>query len=154
MDQCSSHRRRLGRKVAFPNQFLYNASTSSYWSKQERELLPNCVVKPESASDVAAAIVVLAKRTSDYPTGCKFAIKGGGHGMWADVANIADGVTIDLGAMNDVFVSKTHALSSVGAGARWLDVYRKLEPLGLQVTSGRDSNVGVARLILGGSGHI
>ena len=89
---------------------------------------------------------------SDYPTGCKFAVKGGGHAMWAGAANIADGVTVDLGAINDVSVNEAYTLTSIGAGARWLDVYEKLEPLGLMVAGGRDSNVGVAGLILGGNG--
>ena len=106
---------------------------------------------PESASDVASAIDVLSKRTSNNATECKFAIKGGGHAMWAGAANIGDGVTIDLGAMNSVLINEAYTVASVGAGARWLDVYEKLEPLGLMVTGGRDSNVGVAGLILGGN---
>lgn len=70
--------------------------------------------------------------------------------MWAGAANIDDGVTIDLGAMNDVIVNEAQTVASVGAGARWLDVYATLDSLGLSVVGGRDSNVGVAGLTLGG----
>lgn len=38
----------------------------------------------------------------------------------------------------------------VGAGARWLGVYEALEPLGLAVAGGRNGNVGVGGLLLGG----
>lgn len=38
----------------------------------------------------------------------------------------------------------------VGAGARWLSVYKALEPLGLAVAGGRNGNVGVGGLLLGG----
>jgi len=70
--------------------------------------------------------------------------------MWAGAANIDDGVTIDLGTMNDVTVNDALTVASVGAGARWFDVYSKLDSLGLSVVGGRDSNVGVAGLTLGG----
>ena len=70
--------------------------------------------------------------------------------MWAGAANIAGGVTIDLAAMNDVSTDAAQTTTSVGAGAIWLDVYCQLDALGLAVSGGRDSNVGVAGLTLGG----
>ena len=70
--------------------------------------------------------------------------------MSAGAANIEHGVTIDLDAMNAVTVNEAKNVTSVGAGARWLDVYSKLCPMGLAVPGGRDSNVGVGGLTLGG----
>ncbi|MCJ1384458.1 hypothetical protein MMC17_007574 [Xylographa soralifera] len=52
--------------------------------------------------------------------------------------------------MNSVSVNAARTIASVAAGAVWLDVYRYLDALGLAVSGGRDSNVGVAGLTLGG----
>ena len=69
---------------------------------------------------------------------------------WAGAANIQDGVTIDLGLMNDVTVSRDNAITSVGSGARWQDVYLKLDAMNLSVAGGRVYDVGVGGLLLGG----
>lgn len=105
---------------------------------------------PYNATDVSRILEVLTSGNQGPGAKCKSAIKGGGHMMWAGAANIADGVTIDLGSTNLVSVNAAQNVTSVGAGAIWLDVYLKLDPLGLAVSRGRDSNVGVAGLTLGG----
>ena len=81
---------------------------------------------------------------------CQFAIRGGGHTPWAGSANINNGVTIDLRAMNTVSVNPSHTFVSAGPGNRWVDVYSQLDPLGLSVTGGRISDIGVAGLTTGG----
>ncbi|MCJ1413431.1 hypothetical protein MMC19_007536 [Ptychographa xylographoides] len=82
---------------------------------------------------------------------CKFAVRGGGHMSWAGAANIdASGVTIDLSAMKQVEVSDDRTITSVGGGARWEDVYLKLDALDLAVSGGRVAAVGVGGLITGG----
>lgn len=70
---------------------------------------------------------------------------------WAGAANIQNGVTIDLSAMNTVTVSDDQQIASVGAGARWQDVYLKLDAMNLAVSGGRVNDVGVAGLTLGGT---
>ena len=69
---------------------------------------------------------------------------------WAGSANIAKGVTIDLSAMNHVSVSRDCTTTSVGGGARWQDVYLKLDAMDLAVSGGRVYDVGVGGLITGG----
>ena len=69
---------------------------------------------------------------------------------WAGAANIQDGVTIDLGQMKSVNVSSNRKVTQVGPGARWHDVYSKLDSMGLSVVGGRVSDVGVAGLTIGG----
>ena len=69
---------------------------------------------------------------------------------WAGAANVENGVTIDLSSMNQVAVSKDNTITSVGSGARWLDVYLKLDALGLAVVGGRVADVGVGGLVTGG----
>ncbi len=69
---------------------------------------------------------------------------------WAGAANIQDGVTIDLGLMKGVTVSPNSTTISVGSGARWQDVYSKLDAMNLSVAGGRVYDVGVGGLLLGG----
>lgn len=68
----------------------------------------------------------------------------------AGAANIQDWVTIDLGLMKDVTVSRDSTTVSVGSGARWQDVYLKLDVMNLSVAGGRVYDVGVGGLVLGG----
>ena len=56
---------------------------------------------------------------------------------WAGAANIQDGVTIDLSAINQVNVSINRMIASVGPGARWGEVYSQLDTMGLAVAGGR-----------------
>lgn len=72
---------------------------------------------------------------------------------WAGASNIQDGVTIDLGLLNQVNVSKDQKITSVGGGARWEDVYLKLDAMNLAVAGGRVADVGVGGLTLGGGNN-
>lgn len=70
---------------------------------------------------------------------------------WAGAANINNGVTIDLSEIKQVVVSDNHSITSVGGGARWEDVYLKLDAMDLAVSGGRVAMVGVGGLTTGGS---
>ena len=119
----------------------------SYFSQQEQELKPSCIVKPNSAQDVATAVKLL---TALGQFECPFAVRGGGHTAWAGSANINNGITIDLSAMNQVDLNIPALQTRVGPGATWGDIYSKLDPLNLTVIGGRASQVGIAGLTLGG----
>ncbi|KAI1401829.1 hypothetical protein F4819DRAFT_496425 [Hypoxylon fuscum] len=134
-------------KVALLGSPAYNASVASYFSEQQEALQPACIVSPQTAEDVSATIRTL----TSYPNGqCNFAIRSGGHASWAGASNIADGVVIDIRALNSVDVHSDTSTVSVGAGASWDDVYAKLDPIGLSVNGGRAAGVGVSGLTLGG----
>lgn len=113
-------------------------------------MTPSCIVKPTNTRDVATIVRVLAACNEGSKDTCKFAVRGGGHTPFAGSANIADGVTIDMQWINQVTVNADGTVASVGAGARWGDVYSKLTPMNLAVSGGRIDNVGVAGLITGG----
>jgi FAD/FMN-containing dehydrogenase len=81
---------------------------------------------------------------------CNFAIKGQGHAPAAGFANIQDGVTIDLTALSSVSLSSNKQVAHVGAGASWLDVYAYLDQHNVTVAGGRNGQVGVGGLTLGG----
>ncbi|KAH0538197.1 hypothetical protein GP486_008790, partial [Trichoglossum hirsutum] len=87
-------------------------------------MVPTCRLTPTTPQDVSTAVSILANHH------CKFAVRGGGHMAWAGAANIDEGVTIDMGAMSSVDVSEDKKLAYIGPGARWGEVYRKLEAMG------------------------
>lgn len=142
----------MGGKVSYPNQTEYTDSLGSYWSAQERSTSPKCVVEPRSAEDVSSAVFVLSLLSSRtaFTDACKFAIRSGGHTPWSGSANIEGGVTIDMKFVNQVDVSPDQMVTSVGPGNRWVDVYLKLDAIGLTIPGGRVADVGVGGLTLGG----
>jgi FAD/FMN-containing dehydrogenase len=79
-----------------------------------------------------------------------FAIKSGGHGMYMGASNVEGGVTIDLARLNSFELSENGKSAKIGAGAKWGEVYAILDPLGLTVSGGRVSSVGVTGFLLGG----
>ena len=143
MPKCSTLAQALGPEYFAPNSSQYDASVMSYFTEQER-LDPTCIVGPKSSQDVAKIVGMLANQS------CHFAVRGGGHSLVVGAANIVDGVTIDLSAMNQVSLSADNTTASIGPGCRWRDVYDTLGPLGYAVPGGRAADVGVAGLTLGG----
>ncbi|KAI9800734.1 MAG: hypothetical protein M1833_003150 [Piccolia ochrophora] len=132
--------------VSTPNVGRYKDELLEYFSAQEREVEPSCIVSPRSPEDVS----VILKNIQQTQGQCQFAIKGGGHMPWGGAANIADGITIDLERMRDVTVTPDGDTVAVEAGARWGDVYSLLDPMGIAVSGGRYSSVGVGGLTTGG----
>lgn len=155
LSQCRALSKVLHQKVSYPNSAAYNTSLHTYWSQQEEQVRPHCIIVPTNSQDVSTAVkvlrdlTVLGVNTKDQAV-CKFAVRSGGHMAHAGSANIADGVTIDLRALNEITLSKNRTLVTVGPGQRWENVYKALEPLGLGVSGGRVDKVGVGGLILGG----
>lgn len=142
--KCSALAAGLASQVFTPGSRGYNESLTSYFSAQETAVHPSCIVKPLSTGDVSKAVATLTR------SNCSFAVRSGGHGMWAGNANIANGVTIDLQGMDAVSLQNGSSVVSVGAGARWGHVYEALVPHNLVIAGGRVGTVGVAGLTLGG----
>ncbi|KAK7977182.1 hypothetical protein PG988_004672 [Apiospora saccharicola] len=143
---CTALAALLAQKVVFPASSGYNQSLGSYFSAQEAEVHPSCIVLPATPNDVSRAVGTLSRRN------CSFAVRSGGHTTWAGDANIANGVTIDLQGLASISVhqSGSSPLVSVGPGARWGNVYRALEASQLVVPGGRVGTVGVGGLTTGG----
>ncbi|KAL2281731.1 hypothetical protein FJTKL_11409 [Diaporthe vaccinii] len=135
-------------KVVSPGSTEYDAALHSYFSTQQASLQPSCIVLPQSAEDVSAAVKSLVQLQEDG-TSCQFAVRSGGHTSWAGASNIQSGVVIDLGSFKTVELAADKSTVSVGVGAIWGDVYKALEPHGLSVNGGRASTVGVGGLTLG-----
>jgi FAD/FMN-containing dehydrogenase len=139
----------LGSKISFSPSTQYEASIQSYWSVQSNEVDPACIISPTATADVSAAVGTINKLIH-FNLQCPFAIRGGGHTPWAGASTIKNGIVIDLSAINQVAVSKDHAVTSVGPGARWIDAYLKLDAMGLAISGGRVASVGVGGLTTGG----
>lgn len=129
--------------VAYPNTTSF-AQSSSYWSQQQLETHPRCFVAPKSTQEVSTILRVLTE--GNWP----FTVKGGGHIPFSGGSSIEDGVTIDMVHLDDIQVSPDQQTVSIGPGNRWINVTEVLDPIGLAVVGGRDMNVGVSGLILGG----
>lgn len=133
----------LQQQVLVPEDVDYTARQESYWSSSAK-IKPACIVLPRSTSEVATALKALT--AADQP----FAIRSGGHTNWAGSNNIEGGVTIDLSLLNMVTFDESSETASIGPGGRWRDVYAELHKHGRVVAGGREGNVGVAGLLLGG----
>jgi FAD/FMN-containing dehydrogenase len=132
-------------KPNLPGSSLYESTEASYFSLQEADLEPACIIRPQSSQDVANAMSIIA----GIPE-CRFAVKGGGHSPIPGFANIQDGITFDMSNLSAIHADHDTSVARVGAGAISVDVYKALEPLGLAVTAGRNGHVGVAGFLLGG----
>lgn len=139
----------LGSKISFPSAAAYEESVASYWSVQNNDIDPICIVSPTATADVSLAVGSL-HAASSFGLECPFAVRGGGHTPWAGAATIANGIVIDLSAMKQVSVSKDRTITSAGPGARWIDAYLMLDAMGLAISGGRVASVGVGGLTTGG----
>ncbi|KIW84349.1 hypothetical protein Z517_03599 [Fonsecaea pedrosoi CBS 271.37] len=131
---------RLGKdKVAAPQ-----PGELKYFTAQSAAQVPAVQVFPEDAKDIAT--ILQTARDQQIP----FAVKAGGHGVYAGASSIQDGILIDLSRIDWVKVAPDRKSVFVGAGAKWGDVYGRLDALGVSVPGGRISTVGVGGLTLGG----
>ncbi|KAI0391299.1 hypothetical protein F5Y17DRAFT_468321 [Xylariaceae sp. FL0594] len=135
--------RRAGIQVLSPGQPEYEERNQSYWSNSAK-LSPRHIVQPRDAGEVSTVIKRLVA------AGEVFAVRSGGHTQWAGSNNIRNGITIDLGRLDWARFDVETETVDIGPGGRWRDVYTKLAPHGRVVAGGREGNVGVAGLILGG----
>ncbi|KAK8074244.1 hypothetical protein PG994_005143 [Apiospora phragmitis] len=134
-------------RVAYPLQPAYTAETQRYWSLALRDLRPACIVSPQDAGQVAAAVRVL----NDHGDDVRFTVKSGGHDPNPGHSSIDDGVLI---AMRSMGVGATYGAATghalVKPAGEWNDVIGDLEPSGVTVVGGRLGIVGVGGLLLQG----
>ncbi|KAK6432228.1 hypothetical protein LTR95_011600 [Oleoguttula sp. CCFEE 5521] len=133
-----------GYSVHFPSSPPFADAQSAYWSLQQSILKPGCRFTPHGVQDVQLAINHLIL------TNTSFAIASGGHSSNTGASNINAGVTVDLSRLDEVTIADEGNAVWLGPGARWSDVYAKLEESGLAVSGGRVGHVGVGGYVLGG----
>lgn len=129
---------------------------TTHWAQAENENVPSCIVQPSTTSQLSTAIKILKKefdtlqKSERKPEGGIFAVRSGGHSPVPFSASIKDGVLIDLSNFNEIIVSKDEKSVTIGTGCKWGDVSRVLDERGLAVVGGRNADVGVGGLVLGG----
>ncbi|KAF2122727.1 FAD binding domain protein [Lophiotrema nucula] len=128
--------------VTLPNSSSHSQWRSNFWSLQQREAIPACIFHPQTTDQVTTAILLCRWAR------CKFAVKSGGHAAMKGGSSGDGGITIDLKRLSGIALSEDRKLASIGAGARWGDVYRVLEKEGLAVVGGRHSDVGAGGISL------
>ena len=135
----------------------FKQSMNSYWAEQECEVIPASVVRPRNVQQLGKAIRILksgydeqAKQAGGMKAEGLFAVRGGGHSPVPGAASIKGGILVDLGHFCEVKPSEDGSSVGIGAGAKWSDISKALDPRGLAVVGGRNSAVGVGGLTLGG----
>ena len=139
----------VGSIVSDPGSPPYEASTLSYYSIQAQSVDPWCIVSAASTTDVSRTIRTL-NSLRNVGLECPFALRSGGHTPWVGGASIENGVTLSLERLNQVTIANNKKITSIGPGARWIDVYKKTDAQGVAVVGGRVASVGVGGLITGG----
>lgn len=101
---------------------------------------------PADAVGVATILNVLTNYS------CAFAVRAGGTSPWAGASNIAGGTVIDLERLSGINIvnDKETPAVVIGAGNRFGDVYRALDPYNLSVAGTRNGSPGVSGSVLGG----
>lgn len=111
----------LGDEKAFYG-VLPEGFRESYFSARQREVTPACVIQPSSPQDVSTAIQIINRQS------CHFAVKSGGHAMFAGASNAVGGITIDLKYLNGLELSEDRSTASLGPGLRWERSTSSLSP--------------------------
>lgn len=132
--------------MVFESNSTYVNSQKSYWALQQSKLIPSCIIVPSTASEVSDAISIISTIES-----CNFAVKGAGHGTAVGAANIDGGVKFDMTHLNKIETNSEGTVTKIGAGSQWGEVYEYLDNRGLSVAGGRNGDVGVAGVLLGGT---
>ncbi|KAL2166467.1 hypothetical protein VTG60DRAFT_2751 [Thermothelomyces hinnuleus] len=158
---CEMIDRAIPNRTTFPASPRYAAAQASYYSGQERELQPECIFTPTDAKEVSLFVRLVTEVqgqggeqglgqqvVAGWPT--QFAIRGGGHAVFAGAANVAGGVTVDLRALNSFSLSDDRKTATIGAGAVWSEIYPQLVPHNVTVMGGRVAGVGAGGFLLGG----
>lgn len=134
-------KQRVNGHITEPGNVDYDRSRRVWNARIDRH--PVAIVQAEDADDVSEAVTVGAE------TGRPIAARGGGHHVGGS-AIVGDGITVDLGAINDISVDPSSKTVTVGGGATWGEVDQATQPHGLAAVGGQDPNIGVAGLTLGG----
>ena len=137
-------------KVSLGSDPDYQKTRIPYFSQQAEEISPSCIVTPQNTDDVSIAVKALASVYESSSHSAQFAIRGRGHTPWAGSASLEGGAVIEMTSIGTMTVNADESVISVGAGAKWADVYAYLGPKNLTVCGGRAATVGVGGLTLGG----
>lgn len=128
----------------------FEESMSTYWTAQEADYPPACIVRPVTTQDLSVAVQSLAnisEAIDDKP--CYFAVRSGGSGH-DHKSNEPDGVNIDLTTWKTIHLPPDHKTAQIRPGYTFAEVYAYLEQYNLTVAGPRYATIGVGGYSLGG----
>lgn len=131
----------LAGKVITPGHARYDEARRAW--KLTVDQRPAAIVVPESADDVAAAIMLSSER------GHRIAVQATGHGA-GPLGALEDTILLKTERLRDVRVDGQSRLARVQAGALWLDVVEAAAAHGLAALACSSPDVGVVGYTLGG----
>ncbi|KAJ5262010.1 hypothetical protein N7505_008877 [Penicillium chrysogenum] len=141
---CKKLSRSYPNSTIHPGSSVFAEDVIEPWS-QTCQTTPTCVFAPASAEEVAGGLAILRKADQT------FAVRTQGHMPIPGAADISNGVLIVTTSLNSVqYADDSKSVVQIGAGNRWLDVYKVLAKDSLAVAGGRFGQVGVSGLLLGG----
>lgn len=142
-DICSQFNTQYPNITFLPLKSQYESGCTENWSETAWGK-PTCIVKPRGTNLLQELVRTLSSQSIYY------AIRSGGHSPSPLAANIDTGVLIDLSALNQIVYHADRGVVEVGTGLKWSHVYAYLDGYNVTVVGGRDLDVGVGGLILGG----
>jgi FAD/FMN-containing dehydrogenase len=106
--------------------------------------------------DIAPAAVAFCASPADVSTSIRFAretgtplaARNGGHSYAG--YSLTPGLVVDVSSLSDVSLDARGEVATVGAGARLIHVYTRLDERGVTVPGGSCPTVGITGLTLGG----
>lgn len=113
--KCLALSRALPSKILSPFQiFDFQAQCQSYFTNQQRKVVPACFVLPANAGEVSTALKTLVQND------CQFTIRSGGHSPIRGWSNMHTGVTLDLSELRGVEIAVARVSVEIRPGSRWL----------------------------------
>lgn len=116
-------------------------------SGSRARLNASAVFTPNTTAQVASGVKILEFFQR------QFAIRGRGYTMIPGMAGIKDGVLLALENMNDISLSPSKEVVSIGPGNHWGRVYEALQAEGVAVPGGEMAVVGVSGFLTGSRSH-
>lgn len=142
--ECHKLLTRFPHLVSLPGDSLYEHEQSHYWSVTQAVARPECRLTPTTTLEVSQLVQYLSQHEIDV------AITSGGHSTVVGATNLHAGVTLDLSALSAISLAEEQSTVTFGPGTRWLDIYQRLDPLGMTVAGARAGSVGAGGFLLGG----
>lgn len=121
----------------------WSNSTISLWDQKQRQVVPACVVSPQTSVEVSQALRVILDNQ------CQFAVHSGGHAQTAGSSNSPGGVTIDLSNLLDAIPLENDQVK-LGAGFNLSGAYNALSAYNLTSLLGHSGGVGIGGYALAG----
>ncbi|KAK7446497.1 hypothetical protein CaCOL14_010906 [Colletotrichum acutatum] len=128
--------------VFLPESSEYSTWINKYFGSRPR-LNASAVFTPENTDQVASAVKIFEFFQR------QFAIRGLGFTSNPGAAGIEDGILLALEKMDNISLTTSKDVASLGPGNNWGRVYGTLESQGVTVTGGELGVVGISGLLTG-----